>query len=100
MDYAPHSRKALAHAGQERVNVLSKRFGHTVMLVHWNGALLECVARFVPEDGLATWSIGEKRDNIGKMPWGWVVLQELADNGDDSGLLLAQEENCKDVFAA
>lgn len=100
MDYAPHTRKALSHACQARVATLSQRFGHTVMTVHWNGATMESVARHIAEDGLAAWSIGEKRQRLSHAPWGWIILHELHLQGDDATYESACAESCHDIPSA
>lgn len=72
MEWSPHSRKALAHYAGPHLHRLKERFGQSLMALHWSGSMMECVASAVPDEGLACWATGTRRDGLERSPWGWL----------------------------
>jgi len=70
MEWAPDSRKAIAHHATPVLIRLRKRYEQSFLAVHWNHRLIECVATTVPEHGLATWSVGERHERLDRGPIG------------------------------
>jgi DNA-binding IclR family transcriptional regulator len=76
MEWAPTSRKALAHAADPELDRLRQECQHSLLAAHWGGRALECVTTALAVDGLAVWSIGDRRDNFEHGPLGWCILKE------------------------
>lgn len=56
---------------------LVARTCNTVLLIHWTGTHMQCLAKCAHPDSIAMQPMGEIRTNLLDCPWGWLFYQSL-----------------------
>ncbi|MBU0638116.1 MAG: helix-turn-helix domain-containing protein, partial [Planctomycetes bacterium] len=51
----------------------------TILVIHWTGAHMHCIAKQTHPESIAMQPLGEIRTNLLDCPWGWLFYQSLDD---------------------
>jgi DNA-binding IclR family transcriptional regulator len=71
-------RDLLRRAGAGELQALLAQTGNTVLLLYWDGAVFECVAKAAAEHGLAMQPVGNTCDRYELTPWGRIGWLQLS----------------------
>ncbi|MBN1676239.1 MAG: helix-turn-helix domain-containing protein [Kiritimatiellae bacterium] len=67
----------LTSEGRPLLRALRDATQNTALLIHWNGRVLQCIAKEMDERSLAMQPEGEIRDDVWNYPWGWFFIWAL-----------------------
>jgi DNA-binding IclR family transcriptional regulator len=67
----------LRRAADGLLRELADKSSHTVLLIHWNGAQMQCLAKEAHESSVTMQPVGTIADNLAERAWGWIFWSSL-----------------------